>query len=403
MTFSKTKILIVSAGLEIGGIERSLLGLLYNLDYDRYQVDLLLYRQCGPFMEYLPKEGPRLLDEIQAYATFQRPILSILREGYVRFAAARLLAKSRSLLDGWQRSIVEPGYLVRQRSWRYATSCLPAIPGSYDLAVSFMVPHYLVTDSVQARVKAGWIHTDYSSIPTDGHHEAEMWGKLDYLVAVSEECRKSFLDRFPHLASKTMVIENILSPELIRKQALEFEVKEEIPREPGLTRILSVGRLSHAKGIDTAVLACREMLDQGYNIRWYVVGYGPDEKNIRQLIASKQLEDSFIILGQKVNPYPYMKECDIYVQPSRYEGKAVTVREAQVLGKPVMITRYPTSASQVREGVDGHVCEMGVDGIVAGIRRLIDAPDFCKRLALNSLGSDYSGYAEVEKIYRLLH
>jgi glycosyltransferase involved in cell wall biosynthesis len=219
---------------------------------------------------------------------------------------------------------------------------------------------------------------------------------------VSVECRKMFIKRFPQLSHKTIVIENILSPQFVRRQAAEFDVGNEMPPEIGLTLLLSVGRFSYAKGIDQAVLACHALIDKGYNVRWYAIGYGLDELMIRRLIAEHRLEDRFIILGKKGNPYPYLRACDVFVQPSRYEGKAVTVREAQILGKPVLITRFPTAGSQVEEGTDGHICELGVNGIVEGVRRLIDDTTYRDKLAGTAAARDYSNSQEVEKIYRFI-
>ncbi len=394
----KTKVLIISADLEVGGIERSLIGLLNVFDYDRYDVDLMLYRHQGPFLKLLPK-GPRLLPNIPAYSTFQRPIVHILREGHVFIACARLLARYLSQRDGQRNNYAEAGYLAIQRSWRYALPCLPRIPGEYGLVLGFIGPHYTVTDRVTAKVKIGWIHTDYRMIPNDGDREEAMWSKLDVIAAVSSDCRDSFIERFPQLAAKTIVIENILSSHVVRQQAAEFEADREMPPEPGMTRVLTVGRFCHQKAFDEAIIACRRLVDNGCNIRWYAIGYGPDEAMMNRLIKENTLEDRFIIIGKKDNPYPYMRACDIYVQPSRYEGKAVTVREAQILGKPVLITRFPTSSSQVAEGVDGHICEMGVDGIVAGVRRLIDDVAYRAEIAATAEGRDYDNRSEVEKIY----
>jgi glycosyltransferase involved in cell wall biosynthesis len=271
------------------------------------------------------------------------------------------------------------------------------------LVISFYGPHYTASERVDATVKIGWIHTDYRLTPNDGLKEEAMWEKLDKIAAVSVECREGFLEQFPKLSHKTVVIENIISVELVRRQALQFSVgDDEMPWESGVTRILTVGRFCHAKAIDEAVLACRTLLDQGLKVRWYAIGYGPDEALIRRLIVSNKLVGWFIILGKKVNPYPYMSRCDLYVQPSRYEGKAVTVREAQILGKPVLITRFPTSASQIENGVDGLVCDLGVDGIAKGVRRLIEDVPLREKLAANAFRRDYSNSGEVEKIYSLL-
>ena len=109
-----------------------------------------------------------------------------------------------------------------------------------------------------------------------------------------------------------------------------------------------------------------------------------------------------ILLGKKANPYPYMAACDLYVQPSRYEGKAVTVREAQMLGKPVVITRYATSASQLEEDVDGVIVPMDNEGCAAGIAELLRDEAKMERLRQTCLARDYSGAEEVEKIYQLM-
>ena len=399
---SKARVLIISANLEIGGIERSLLGLLNALDYDRVDVHLFLHRCAGPFLKFLPS-GPRLLPEVSVFATFQRPIVDIVREGYYQIASGRVRAKVAARFQRGPRDFLERDYLVVQKSWRFALPSLPMINGDYDLILSFMGPHYVATHRARGRIRVGWIHTDYRSIPNDGTGEFAMWDSLDYIAAVSEECRGSFVEKFPALSRKTMVVENILSPTLVRFQAGEFDVEREMPQEPGVFRILTVGRFSSfQKGFDDAIIACRALLDQGCRIRWYVIGYGPDEHMIRTLITENGLERSFIILGKKENPYPYMRACDLYVQPSRYEGKAVTVREAQTLGKPVMITRFPTSASQLDDGVDGYICEQGSAGIVNGIRFLMDNSAFRERIASTAAARDYSNRGEVRKIYALL-
>lgn len=120
------------------------------------------------------------------------------------------------------------------------------------------------------------------------------------------------------------------------------------------------------------------------------------------MIDKLELQGRFFLLGKKTNPYPYIKACDIYVQPSRYEGKAVTVREAQILNKPVLITNFPTAKSQLENGVDGYICPMGVDGIVEGIKKLVDDVEFRTEIVNNVSQRNYGNEREVEKIYRLI-
>ena len=127
-----------------------------------------------------------------------------------------------------------------------------------------------------------------------------------------------------------------------------------------------------------------------------------DEEMIRNIRKENNLEDSFILLGKKINPYPYIEACDLYVQPSRYEGKAVTVTEAQILNKPVLITNYPTAKSQVRDKYDGLICELSVEGIANEVENLYKNEKLRMMLDNNCRGIDYSNGYELEKLYKLI-
>ena len=302
---------------------------------------------------------------------------------------------------GKLNKVDEPGYLSIQYGWELTTKLLPKLHKEYDVAIGFLWPHHFIGEKVKARKKIGWIHTDYSNIYVNKKLETRMWRKLDNIVAVSEECSNTFTKEFPTLQEKTSVIENILSPSFIKEQA-NVEISEEIRKKKETTVLVTVGRLSHAKGLDHAVRACRKLVDQGYEVEWYVVGYGPLEEELKDLIHELNVQDHFFLLGKKTNPYPYIKACDIYVQPSRYEGKAVTIREAQILGKPVVITNFPTAKSQARDGVDALITPQSIEGIVEGIGRLIDDQNLREELEANVKMMDYGNEQEIGKLYELI-
>lgn len=397
---TKKKILITSFDLAIGGVERSLIGLLNNIDYKKYDVDLVLFKHGGEFFPFLP-EGPNLISEIPQYSTFRSSISQIIKEGYYSIGISRVLAKIISSLHGRIRKIEEPGYLSIQYGWGMSKSFLPKLHKEYDVAIGFLWPHYFIGEKVKAKKKIGWIHTDYSNIYLNKKLESKMWKKVDKIVAVSEECSKTFTSLFPEFNNKTTVIENILSLDFIQQQA-DLEIPREIKKSKGKTILLTVGRLTFAKGLDDAIKACRALIDKDMNIEWYVIGYGPLEKDLEELIKKLGLQDKFFLLGKKTNPYPYMKACDIYVQPSRYEGKAVTIREAQILGKPVVLTNFPTAKSQARDGVDAHITEPNVEGIVNGIRKMIEDNQFREKIISNVEATDYGNKSELPKLYRLI-
>ena len=167
-------------------------------------------------------------------------------------------------------------------------------------------------------------------------------------------------------------------------------------------RLLSVGLYCTAKNFDNVPDICARLVQSGLDVYWYIIGFGSDEALIRQKIRESHMEDRVILLGKKENPYPYIRACDLYVQPSRYEGKCVTVREAQMLGKPVVITRYATSASQLEENVDGIIVPMDNEGCAAGIARLLQSPAELDRLRAHCQTRNYSNAAEINKLTALV-
>ncbi|VEF49071.1 group 1 glycosyl transferase [Bacillus freudenreichii] len=395
----KKDILITSFDLAIGGVERSLIGLLNHLDYSKYNVDLLLFRHEGEFFSLLPSK-PNLLTEIPEYATFRQSINQTVKGGFYKIAFSRLLAKCLSTYQGRVQKIKEPGYLTIQYAWKLTNPFLPKINKKYDAAISFLWPHYFVTEKVNAKKRIGWIHTDYSNIHLNDKLENQMWNKLDHIVAVSDDCLNNFLSKHPGFKGKSTVIENILSPHMVKEQAKNDST--EIKKIPEKTFILTVGRLSHAKGLDYAIKACKQLVDQGFNIEWHVVGYGPLENDLADQIIEEGIQGHFKLLGKKTNPYPYIQSCDIYVQPSRYEGKAVTIREAQILGKPVVMTDFPTARSQAQNEIDALITPLSIEGIVNGIKRVLLDQKLKERLISNVKRVDYGNVSEVEKLYHLI-
>lgn len=399
----RKRVLVTMPSMFIGGAERSLIGLLEALDASRFETDLFLYRHEGEFLGLIPGHV-RLLPRDSRYAALDTPIRTLLRTGRWRLGVLRILAKlalaARSRLAGRPASAFHDMYYIG----KVLLPFLPRIDGTYDLAINFLGSNDILLRRVEARVRMGWVHTDYSRYHQPGRHDSAMWerwGRVDYIVNVSEEASRIFQECLPFLAPKCIAIENILSPDTVRRQAGEFEVSDEMPPVPGELRICSVGRFCTAKNFDAIPDIVRRLQEEGCRVRWYLIGHGPDEALVRHRIREAGVEGRVLLLGGKANPYPYMKACDLYVQPSRFEGKAVTVREAQILGKPVLITRFPSAGSQLEDGVDGLITPMDVEGVVAGIRRLATDPVLREGLAAAAARRDYSNRAEVEKLMAL--
>lgn len=394
------RILVFSHAMELGGAERALLGLLENIDYTKYQVDLFLMRHGGELLPYLPKQV-HLLPEIPQYASLAIPITQVIGKRQFQIAIGRIIGKILAKKRIQKLNFPLDNGVELEYSHKYTACCMPRIEkGEYDLAISFLTPHYFVNEKVQAKKEIAWIHTDYTEVKVDVQSELKMWGKYDNIIAISHDVAKSFLTIFPSLKSKVVIIENMMPVKSIKKQAGEFSVQQEMPID-GSKRLLSIGRFCTAKNFDSIPDICRKILLNGIDIKWYLIGFGKDEELIQNKIKEYNMENNIIILGKKINPYPYIKACDLYVQPSRYEGNAVSVHEAQILEKPVVITEYATSASQLENGIDGIIVPLENSGCAKALTKILCNKELLDSISENERKKDYTNAEGLQKLYSL--
>lgn len=397
----KPRILILMHYMELGGAESALLGLLQSVDPERADVDVFIYSHRGELMEYIPQDRVRLLPEKKAYNLIERPIAKCVKAGRLDIVLGRLWA--RWTVD---KSPVPEG-MEDIRIFSRVADCVerfvPRINPDvvYDLAVSFLMPHNYVLHKVRAKRKIGWIHTDYSKVYVDVKREERVWGQLDYIASISEDVGRAFGDTFPRLGDKIIGIENILNTEFIRKRAELFDVN--LCDDDTAIKLLTIGRYSYPKKMEDIPTLCKKVRDRGLDIRWFIIGYGSVEieNEIRRNAEKEGVQDCVVLLGKQNNPYPYVRACDVYVQPSRYEGKSITVREAQIMGKPVVVTNYHTAASQVNDGVDGVIVPMDVDACAAGIYSFLKDENKRRRVAEYLQTHDYGNEKEIDKIIDL--
>ncbi len=402
--FMIPRILVNIHYLEIGGAERALLGLLNALDPSRARVDFMVNQHTGEFMRLIPGHV-NLLPEIKEYSCIEKPMSRVVRTGRPGIVLRRLIAriKARRYHNALPEELKAADSSLFQYVFSEVEGAMPDLGflGEYDLAISFLQPHNFVLHKVRAKKKICWIHTDYSTIHVNREMELPVWGGYDHIASISPDCTGAFVKTFPELESRIVEIENILSPKLVREQSEEFDPAVEMPDREGEVKILSIGRFCYAKRFDEVARMCRLMLDRGAKFRWYIIGFG-DDSQIIESIKEYDVAGTMIMLGKKTNPYPYIRRCDIYAQPSRYEGKSVTVREAQVLGKPVAITNYPTAASQVTDGVDGRILPFETDAAAAALAEFMTDRDSRERIHSYLRTHDFGNEAEVEKVYQLL-
>lgn len=390
------KVLISSFDMEVGGVERSLLSMLNNFDYQQFDVDLFLYSQSGDFLDLLPTET-KLLDEIKKYKTVRQSIKEVFKAKECFIGLARLLAKVGMLFS----KVKEKDYLQTQLIWKLCLPFLPKMNKEYDVAISYLWPHHFVAKKVNARLKIAWIHTDYSAITTDIKLDLAIWEHFDHIISISTDCTNAFVKKYPSLQHKLIVVENITAPNFIKKMSIAT-----IPPNTFLNdsfKLLSVGRLCYPKAFDKAIKVLSLVHKKGYtNIKWYVIGYGPDKELLEALIIKYKLHDSFILLGKKNNPYPYMKACDLYIQPSRYEGKSVTVSEAKILARPILVTNYPTAKSQICHNIDGIISNNSAEDIAQNIIELYENPQQQVSLSEFCRQQNYNNTEELENLYKVM-
>ena len=400
----RPRILILMHYMELGGAESALLGLLQSVDPERVDVDVFIYSHRGALMDFLPKDKINLLPEVEAYSLTEKPLSEVVKKGYWRLAIARWMGRrdTASFCKKHQDSDkpAECGPFFQQRAtWKILPKIQPKV--EYDLAISFLTPHFIL-NKVCAKKKIGWIHTDYTKILIDAEAELKMWERLDYIASISEEVGNRFCEVFPSLKSKLIQIENILNTDFIRKRADESKVT--FCDDPSVVCLLTIGRFSPQKKMEEIPVICKKIQEKGVLIKWYIIGYGSEEieRTVRNNAEKEGVVDKVIILGKRGNPYPYIKACDIYVQPSRYEGKSITVREAQILCKPVIITNYPTAKSQIIDGVDGIIVPMDVDECAEQMANFISNMTKQQAIIHYLETHDYGNEKEVDKLYELL-
>lgn len=395
----KPRIFIAIHYLELGGAETSLIGLLHAFDPEKVDVDLFVYSHQGTLMNEIPSYV-NLLPENKTWSMFEKPMKEVLKKGYLRMFLARMRAKY--LMRRYANShhpkddTAIYGYMGQE-----VAKIVPTIsPGiEYDLAISYVNPHDFWLKHIRAKKKICWIHTDYSKIDINVDLELPVWGAYDRIVSISPDCTKSFVAKFPSLKCKILELDNIL-PQTIIKSKVSLNSKV-IARRGDETILVSVGRINHIKNHHNFPFIAKILKEKGLKFQWLLIGPGLWE-GLNKSAEEIGVDDVFRCIGPSDNPYPFIKECDIFVHPSRYEGKSIVVREAQILCKPVIITNYPTAKSQINDGVDGVICELDNEKIAEAIFQLANDKNKQNELIVYLQNHDYAGLNEVNKIYKLI-
>ncbi|MBY0061808.1 MULTISPECIES: glycosyltransferase [Priestia] len=391
----RKKLLFVIDSLTIGGAEKSLVSLLNMIDSTKYEIDLMMFKKGGEFERYIP-EYVNVLPLPKYFLFLNERNFFINRN--IKYLNYRLKTSLNLRLNNYRKNTLHSEQVVFNSIKRI----LDYIEKEYDVAIAYSqgMPTYFVANKVKASKKLAWINIDYITTLYDKDLDYESYKNIDKIVTVSEYTKKSVSKMRDEYSHKVNMILDIVNPKMIRKMADEFEVNE---FDNSVTNIVTVGRLAGQKAYDRAIKVSKLLKESGYKFRWFGVGDGPERKKLQELIDRYDLNDYFIMLGKKINPYPYMKNCDIYVQTSIKEGFGLTVSEAKILQRPIVCTSFPTAKEIINNEVDGLIVDHNIDSIYNGIKKYLDDISFKKKVIkeLNSI-EPYSSVDQLEKFYKLV-
>lgn len=356
MTLKKKKILFVIDSLLIGGAERSLITLLSMLDYDKYNVDLQLFATCGQFTEQVPSKVSVLPN---------LPHVDFLQKSKLK----RLLSFNIPLLISsykFSYSIRIKQYIASDISrlyWKYFSPHIKISSKQYDVAIGYGqgVPTMYVADKVNSKNKLAWINTCYSPKAKTKKFLSNIYSKIDTVVAVSNGAKRIFASSFPECASKTMVIMDIINPDIINDWA---KAKPKISFDKTKPIILTLSRLdSNTKGMDLTLKTAKHLRDKGFNFAWHIFGDGNYRATMEKYIEENRLEDYVSLHNAVTNPYPYLSNAKLYVQTSREEGFGLSIAEARLLNVPVVTTPFKNVENQIIHGKNGLISTMNPNDI----------------------------------------
>ena len=397
MKSRKKKLLFVIDSLGIGGAEKSLVTLLNLMDYTQYEVHLQTFAAGREFEQLLPKEV-HLLPPLPFFVYLSVPWKSIGRKisnpkamiAQIRYSGAIRIHK----LTHTEKAIVH---------WQCIRECIDPVKEYYDAVIAYAqgIPAFYASEKCRGGKKAVWINVPYKP----GEKYVGLVKKLllsfDKVNAVSETVAEQLKSDYGLSESRMMIIRDILDPGMARRMAnLPSEAKKEMSG-PG-KRILTVGRLAKMKGYELAVGAAEILKKRGFDFTWYAVGEGAMRMEIESQISEAGLQNQFILLGSRPNPYPYFETCDIYVQPSLYEGFGITLSEAKMFAKPIVATDFETAHDQIMDGENGLIVGMTSEAIAEGVIRMVWNEKFAEK-CMGALREEKIGNPEeIDKLYQFL-
>ncbi len=375
-------VLFVIESLNCGGSEKSLLAILQNFDYSKYNVDLLMIVEDSEFQKFLPKE---------VNVIFFKPLKDT---GFFKLLLNRIQLKVLK---------IDKKFHPAQVFWRVFGKSIPNHNKFYDtiFASNQGFATYFVATKTKSFKKIAYLNIDYKIAGYKPSFDIGFYKKFDKIISVSGQCESIFINEMNLIGQKfdTQVIYDITDVTSVLSLS---KVGKKLP-DSNKIKIVTVCRLTHQKGLDLAIEACDILVRKGYDINWFIVGEGVLRPKLEALITKFKLQNNFYLLGFDENPFGYMKSCDIYVQTSIFEGLGLTVLEAKIIEKPIVCTNFPTVKHILKDDFSGLICEMNSIDIASKIEKYINNPDLKNKIINNLKKPDNSEKERTMKsLYQLI-
>lgn len=368
----KIKILFVVNNFDIGGPQKSLLSLLYELENENYDIYLLSLGGNGQLHEYLPEFIKVIpVDPVITFNTLQsksvkKNTLKYLfnsNKYYARKAIKNVIIGKR------KKSMVKS----KQSHWLDVRKQLPKLDGHFHAAIGVSGGHSMmyINDCVEATKKIGWIRTDYRVLKRNHDIDREYFNNMDSIISVSEMCEDIFIKIFPEAAKKTVVMYNPLPFKMYNNIKVEENIIKKADEDE--LKLLTICRLDEHKGLDLAVEALEILVheENKKHLKWYILGEGSYRRKLEHLIKEKSLENNMILLGSHINTGDFIKHADIIVHPSRFEGKSNVIDEAKHLNKVIVATEFTTVNEQLTHKSTGIITKIESSELAKAISKLI--------------------------------
>lgn len=320
----KKKILIVINSANGGGAEKALLDILKNIDTKIYSINLVLLNEAGIYLEEFKQNS----DSIEFVVKKSNKIVKI-----------PYLGKVINIL------------LIKLFCMQY----IKKIKDNYDIEIAFLegFSTEYISNRKNESLKIAWIHTNLLKFKMPIWINKNTYNKFDKIICVSEEAKKSLLILNKNLKNIEIINNLILKEKILQKSKL---VERKIKSEKVL--IIAAGRLNEAKGFDTLLKAFSEVLKLGYDYELKILGEGEERKKLEKIINDNNLTQNVELLGFKENPYSYIKQADIFIMTSRYEGYPLILCEAITLKLPVISTKCSGAIEILKNGKYGVMVEI---------------------------------------------